>query len=440
MKILFVYPSNLTYGSYKFKSNLLGKILISYNSPPYLDFQMLRITTPEKHTIEYISEDFNKIDYEKEFDLVGISCGTLNANRAYEIADEFKNRDTKVVLGGWHPSILPNEALQHADSVVVGEAEETWPILLNDLENKKLKTIYRQEKPVDLSKLPIRKGDFIKRHGFLGFVQTSRGCPNKCKFCCITNTEHWRVYRKRPIDDVICEIKETPQKFIHLADSSSTLDINYTKELFKKMKDLNKKFSCNANFSILRKDEELIKLARDAGCLHFQCGFESIHEKNLNEFCTKKKKEKDNAKTIKRIHDNGIEIYGNFVFGFDYDTKSIFNDTLDEINDWGLNLANFSILTPFPGTPLYETLKKEGRILNENWSNYDLHHVVFKPKNMTPEELLHGTEQAYRDYFSVSNSIERLKRSFSVGFYPFIFLSTTNFFLFRSTKKYKEFQ
>ncbi len=440
MKILFVYPSSVTYGSYKYKSNLWGKILLSYNSPPYLDFQMLYLTTPEKHTIEYISEDFNEIDYEEKYDLVGISCGTKNAIRAYEIADEFRNRNTKVVLGGWHPSILPNEAKQHADSVVVGEAEETWPKLLKDLENNKLKPIYRQEKPVDLSKLPIRKGSVLKRKGFFSYVQTSRGCPNKCKFCCITNTEHWRVYRKRPIDDIIEELQEVPQKFIHLADPSSTLDINYTKELFKRMKDLNKRFSCNANVNVLGKDEEIIKLARDAGCLHFQCGFESIREMNLDEFCSKAKKREDNAKTIKKVHDHGVEIYGNFVFGFDYDTKSIFNDTLNEIYDWGLNLANFSILTPFPGTPLYTTLKNEGRVFDEDWSKYDLHHVVFQPKNMTPEELLHGTEQAYRDYFSVSSSLKRMSRSFKVGFYPFVFLSAANYFLYRCMKKYREFQ
>ena len=177
MRILFVYPSALTYGKQKIRSSFLDKLISGYMSPPFLDFQSLSSVTPKKHSFNFVSEEYNEINFDEEYDLVGITSGTQNALRAYEIADEFRRKGGKVVLGGWHISALPVEAIQHADSVVIGEAEETWPKLLEDLENDKLKSYYRQEKPVDLSKIPLKKIDIMKKTWFHYFRSSYTGLP-----------------------------------------------------------------------------------------------------------------------------------------------------------------------------------------------------------------------------------------------------------------------
>ncbi|RLF51127.1 MAG: B12-binding domain-containing radical SAM protein [Thermoplasmata archaeon] len=428
MNILFIYPSSLTYGRQKFSASLPGRLILRYVSPPFLDFQFLSLVTPDKHSINLVSEEYTSIDYEGEYDLVGITAGTQNVIRAYEIADEFRRRGTKVVMGGWHASSLPMEAKQHADSVVIGEAEETWPQLLKDFENGKLKPFYKQERPVDLKKLPLVDENKIKKHGFATFIQATRGCPYGCKYCSITNTEHWRVFRTRPIEHVIDELRKIPQKFICFGDSSLTINVKYTKQLFYEMRDLNKKFSADGNIQVLGRDDELLKLAAEAGCIHWVSGFESINPKNIDEFCNKTKQSSDYKKAIKKIKDYGMELYANFMFGFDNDTKDSFKQTLDAIYDWDLTHPNFFILTPYPNTPICHQLEKEGRILTRDWSLYNLHNVVFQPKNMTPEELKEGTLNLFYEFYSTKNVIEKAIKSSKIGFYPFVFSAITNLY------------
>jgi radical SAM superfamily enzyme YgiQ (UPF0313 family) len=435
MNILFVYPSQLRYGAKKFRSNILGKLILSYMSPPYLDFQSLNSVTPDKHTIEFVSEEYNDVDYDSEYDLIGITAGTQNAMRAYEIADEFRKRGPKVVLGGWHFSAIPEEAIQHADSVVVGEAEETWPQLLKDFENNNLKPIYRQSRPVDLSKIPIKKNDSLKKHGFNTFIQATRGCPFGCKYCSITNTDYWHVFRTRPIEYVIDELRTMPHKLVAFGDSSLTIDLKYTKQLFREMKELNKIFDCDGNIHMLSKDDELLKLASEAGCIQWKCGFETLNPKNIKEYCSKSKSPMNYKKTIEKINDYGMNVIGNFMFGFDNDTRDTFKTTLDVLYEWNLIVSNFFILTPFPGTPIYNQLEREKRIFHKDWSKYDMSNVVFQPKNMTPEELRNGLVSLYKEYYQTERSIKRSLNSFRVGFYPFIYGTWFNIYFSQVLRK-----
>jgi len=186
------------------------------------------------------------------------------------------------------------------------------------------------------------------------------------------------------------------------------------------MKELNKKFYCNGNIGVLNHDEELLKLSREAGCVEWAIGFESVSQKSLNFIGKKTNKSEDFAIAVKKIHNHGISIMGNFIFGLDEDHPDIFRKTLDAICKWELELAEFNIFTPFPGTPLYDFLEKENRILTKDWSKYDIQHVVFQPKHMTAQELLDGTREVKKEFFSKFNTLKRSLTSLRSGAYPFL--------------------
>ena len=396
---------------------------------PQLAFQMLAAVTPSEYSITLVDERCQKIDFHDEYDLVGISAITPSAARSYEIADTFRSLDIPVVLGGWHPSALPEEAKQHADAVVIGEAEESWPSLLKDVKEKKIKPFY--ETPVDLKRIPAADRKRLHHTGgcFIEQIQATRGCTMRCRFCSVTNSKYECTYRVRPIENVIEELKSIPQKIFYFSDPSLTVNPGYTKQLFREMKPLNKKFSCNGNMSVLHHDDELISLANEAGCVEWDVGFESVSQENLNLVGKTSNKVEEFASTINKIHDFGMGVKGNFLFGFDADHPSIFNRTLDTISDWNLDLVDVNILTPFPGTPLYEDLDKEKRILTKDWSQYDLRHVVFQPKYMSAQELLSEAMRVRRAVCSPSNNVKRAITCLKYGPYTFLTTGMQNFFM-----------
>jgi len=394
---------------------------------PPLELQQIVALTPKENKIQLIDERFNQLNFNKNYnyDLIGISTTTYNAFRAYKIADEFRKRGKTVVLGGWHPSALPHEAKQYADSVVVGEAEETWPQLLKDFENNQLKPFYYQQKPVDPDYITSANHNFCNGTHFFDVIQASRGCPHGCEFCSISNMVHRNKFRTRKIQDVKKEIESLKRKHIIFNDPSLTIDINYTKQLFLEIKDLRKKIFCNGNINILGKDEELLQLASDAGCIGWFVGLESISQDSLDTICKKPNIVADYKKAIKKIRDYGMAVNGSFIFGFDKDTPNIFDKTIDVIDDLDLDVAICDILTPYPGTPLYSRLEKQKRILTKDWSKYNTLNVVFKPKNMTKEELLEGTHKVLRGIYSYSKTLKRTLKSSELG-YPFLTTTIQN--------------
>jgi radical SAM superfamily enzyme YgiQ (UPF0313 family) len=430
MKILFVSPKppkpefERIDPSRGFFTNFISKIF-TFPTPKPLTFMILAAFTPENHSLELVEGGPHDINFDGDYDLVGITCITEYAHAAYEIADEFRRRGISVVLGGSHPSALPEEAKQHADSVVIGEAEETWPELLKDIDAGKLKPFYEQKRPVDMKSIPCPRIDiYPKLTKFV--IQATRGCPNKCEFCAISNTKFGTIYQTRPIKDVIKEIQILPSKRFFFHDNSLTINPNYTKQLFKEMQGLGKKFGAYGNIDVLGRDDEFLKLASEAGCICWEIGFESICQKSIYSAGKKTNTVKNYLSSVKKIHDNGMIVIGNFIFGFDTDIPDVFDKTIEFVNKSEIDILPINILTPFPGTPLYERLNREGRILTKDWPKYNMQTVVFQPKNMTPDELFDNTVKVHRAWYETSNTIKRIIRSMKFGFYPFLETTALN--------------
>lgn len=402
------------------KRGLLYTLLL-----PSITLEQVAALIPEKHKVELLDERYQNVDLDWEGDLVGISCLLYSANHAYAIADHFRERGKTVILGGYHPSALPYEAKEHADSVVIGEAEISLPQLLQDYEMGKLKPFY-QSKPVEPQEIPPARR--IKRKiPFMASIQATRGCPVGCKFCSIQNIEGL-IFRPRPIKMVVKEMKSIRQKQLFFADSSMTINPSYTKSLFREMKGLDKRFECAGNINILARDDKLLKLASEAGCKLWQVGFESISQETLDSIEKRTNKVLEYASAVRKIHDHGMMIMGLFMFGFDTDKTDVFDKTLETIDSLELDRARFSIVTPYPGTQLFNELECEGRILTRDWSKYDLHNVVFRPKNMTPDELYNGFVGAVRKFHSFSNLSKMSSRINKLSIPDFVSKVWRNFF------------
>lgn len=373
---------------------------------PALTLQQIAGITPREHNVEIVDERYIDINFNKHYDLVGISCLTYNSLRGYEVSNIFRKKGIPVVFGGYHASLLPEEAKKHADSVVIGEAELTWPQLLKDLENGKLKPFYKADRVVKAEEIPPARHDIGLFTPFVEAIQASRGCPTGCEFCAM-NIVEGRIFRGRPIDNVIEEMKTIRAKKIFFADASLTINPKYSKQLFKAMKEVNKRFDCFGNINVIARDDEFLKLAHEAGVSRWYLGIESISQENIDQAGKGTNKVENYAKAIKKIKDHGMALTGFFIFGLDHDTTDTFDKTLRAIYDWGLDEASFSIITPYPGTRLFDRLEKEGRITNYNWSNYAEGRVNIKPKLMSEEELLEGTKRIALDFFSFKSSFKR---------------------------------
>jgi radical SAM superfamily enzyme YgiQ (UPF0313 family) len=421
MDILFIWPKGPMPFRTEYDQNSLYFRLFSRYIPfrRPITLSLLTALTPREHNVRVVSGEFKDINFDEKYDLVGITTTTLLANVAYKIADEFRRRGTKVVIGGWHASALPEEAKQHADSVVVGEAEETWPQLLKDYEGGNLKPYYIADRPVDLKMIPFSSNIYPEERG-MGIYAT-RGCPNNCHFCSISNMKYRKIYRMRPISDVIAEIKNSTNKTFAFQDASLTINIDYTKELFRNMIGLNKKFVAMGNINNLGEDDELLKLANKAGCYTWMIGFESISQKSLDSIGKKKNIVKNFPKWIRKIKDYNMAVEGAFIFGFDHDYPDIFKKTDDFIRKNDLKMPFANVLTPYPNTILYNKLNQEGRILTKDWGKYDGHnYVVFQPKHISPEDLLKNVQELEKKWHKGYRSFNRVLRSIRFGLNNFI--------------------
>ena len=390
--------------------------IFSYRSTIF-ESQLAAIT-PKKHVAKVLKPN-EDIDFDEEFDAVLIIFKTGAAPRAYEVADEFKKRGKIVILGGNHPSALPEEARQHANSILIGVAEKLWPVIVKDLEKGKLQPFYESKDYKDFPALPST-ADLMTSSGFklVSPIEATRGCPDRCGFCQYSNIPDGSTFYARSVQDVIKEIKSLPQKILYFKDLSLTIKPPYTKELFKNMKDLGKKFICHGNINVLARDDELVRLSHEAGCVEWIIGFESFSQDVLKNVNKNSNKVKDYPVLVEKIHKYKMAVDGTFVFGFDEDTPDVFDFTLKNIDRIGLDSAIFAVLTPYPGTPMFDKLEKEGRILTHDWSKYNRKNVVFKPKNMTKEELENGYRRMTRQFNFAPRVTYRVIRSFGRGFYP----------------------
>ena len=368
---------------------------------PQLSLHIIASLTPQEHEVRIIEEEQEEIDLESDADLVGISCFTSNAPRAYYIAQEFRKRGKKVVMGGVHPSILPDEALQYADSVVIGEAEELWGQLLSDFEQGALKEKYHG-RGVSLERyIPLRFGASMNKLWFkLLPVMTTRGCPYNCEFCCVFDV-YGRTIRHVPVEHVVRQIVEADAKICLFLDDNIIGDPPYAKKLFRALSDLRIRWAGQASLSFV-KDNEMMRLAAKSGCAALFFGVESVSQGNLTRMAKAIKDIPSIEEAIKKVHDHGILFHPSFIFGFDNDTKDIFPETLEFIFRNRIGTAGFNVLTPYPGTKIYEQFHRENRIITTDWKYYNLKHVVFRPRHMSPFELHTGRFWLIKEFTRLS--------------------------------------
>ena len=375
---------------------------------PYLALTTLAALAGEDWDISIIDENVTPIDFSALPDLAAISLMTPLAKRGYEIADTFRRKGVPVVLGGIHPTMMKEEAKSHADAVVVGEGEKRWPQVLLDIRRSELKPFYEPTGFFDLDGLPIPKRELLNRKAyfFVNTIQTTRGCPFDCEFCSVTSF-YGRSYRVRRIKNVVNEMGHMEGGFVFFVDDNIVGDPAYAKEFFNALIPLKVKWFSQASLSIV-KDRELLDLARRSGCKGLFIGFESLSQRVLRAMGKSVNRVNEYRDAIKRLHDHGIGIQGSFIFGTDNDDQSVFSDVLRFIERTHLEAAIFSVLTPFPGTRIQDVLVREGRILHTDWEKYDMNHVVFQPKRMTPQQLQEGFEWAYRRLYGYGSILKRL--------------------------------
>lgn len=388
---------------------------------PQLALYILAGLTPKEHDVKIVEEEVEEIDLEQECNLVGISCMTANSNRAYELCKEFKSRGKTVVCGGVHPTLLPDEVLQHADSVVIGEAEGVWEALLNDFQDDKLKERYHNA-TTDLEKYVPK--DFCKmvKKGLFNLVpiMTTRGCPYNCDFCCVSNLFGKKI-RYVPVENVVRDIKESGAKNFMFLDDNIIGYPRYAKELFKAIKPLKIHWVGQASISLLVKDKELMQLAADSGCKALFFGIESVSKEQMNSMRKSFNEIEELENAIKRIKKMGILIHASMVFGFDNDTKKVFKDTVRFLIKNKVSTVSFNILTPYPGTKVYNDMKKEHRLTTNDWRYYDHNTVVFEPRNMTGYELQMGKVNARKKFYTLWSVLHR----FTGNLYsPLIYFAT----------------
>jgi radical SAM superfamily enzyme YgiQ (UPF0313 family) len=383
-----------------------------------LRYQPLTLTTlasliPSElnSVVELIDEGIQDVPETLDADLVGMTVITGTSKRAYELARRFRNQGKTVVLGGPHITLVPEEAKDHADVVCVGYAEETWPQLLRDFSNGRMQRAYYQSPTLSLANMPFPKRELFDKRYFLtqAVFEATRACAHDCEFCVAPAAWGRRQYQ-RPIDWVIEDIRRVGQRKIIFIDLNLISDVVYAKELFSRLIPLNVKWF-GLSTVLIAHHPELMEVMARSGCRGLLLGLETVSEESL-----KDAKKRFNASVgykplIEDLHRLGIAIQGCFVFGLDHDTPEVFDQTAQFVIDAGIDLPRFSVLTPFPGTPLYSRLEMEGRILTRDWELYDGQHVVFAPKQMTVNELIQGHERAWKTVYRWSAISKRLWRA-----------------------------
>jgi len=378
-----------------------------------LGLTVLASLFPEDWDITILNEAIEKVDLDAEVDLVGLTALTCVADRAYFLADEFRKRGRTVVIGGVHASLVPQEAKAHADSVLIGEAEGIFHQLISDYEAGCLKPFYRSKNYFDLTNEPFPRRDLLgpKYSRFFKSIEITRGCPNRCEFCSIPiiNGLQYRTRFISHIDSELSSIIRRRGEYLFLTDDNVVAKPKFAAELFRVFKKYELKWMGFCTLQIAR-NPDLLALARESGCISLFIGFESLNQENLDGARKTFVDTEELASLIKRIQDHGIGIQGSFIFGFDHDDKDVFKRTVDFVHETRMELPTFSVLTPFPGTPLRRRLEEEGRIFDNHWPHYDMSHVVFKPKLMSPEELQEGYLWAQKYCCSPRSILGRLIR------------------------------
>jgi len=373
------------------------------------------LTPPDIETVLY-DDRIEKIPFDAPTDLVALTVETFAAKRAYWIAAQYRERGVPVVMGGFHPTLVPQEAQQHADSVILGDAEAVWLHVIDDVQHRRLQPVYHAPPLSSPLNATFDRRIFQgKAYPPLELVQWGRGCPHHCEFCAI-RAFYGNCQRQRPVKDVIAEIATLDaERMIFFTDDNLLADDVMFSELLTALIPLKRRWAAQISIEAAQ-NARMLKLLERSGCQVILIGFESLSQANLRQMNKAwNTTAQDYESAIKRIYDHGMMIYGTFVFGYDGDTPDTFDRAIEFAIRQRLFLANFNPLTPFPGTPLYRRLQREGRLLRERWwldTAYQYGDAMFQPANMTSEELTRGCFEARKAF---NSSVSMLRRAANIS-------------------------
>ncbi|UYZ83611.1 B12-binding domain-containing radical SAM protein [Entomomonas sp. E2T0] len=409
MKLVLISPKGPLYR----KSGGIFKKSLRYQP---LTLTTLAALTPKELPIEItlIDEGIMEIPADLQADLIGITAITGTVIRAYELADQFRAKGIKVLLGGPHITLMPEEATEHADAICIGYAEKTWPQLIYDFFADKLQPVYKQSECFDLSNntLPFPERERFDSKYFLtqAVFEATRSCGHDCEFC-VAPTAWGRKQYQHPVSWVVEDIRQfvakTGKRKLIFVDLNLVSDLEYAKELFTALIPLKIQWF-GLSTVLIAHNNELMELMAKSGCKGLLLGLETVTTGSLGDAGKKFNSSVNYKELIGTLHKLGISIQGCFVFGLDHDTLDTFDATVELAIDACIDLPRFSVLTPFPATPLYKRLEQENRILTKDWSLYDAQHVVFEPKLMTVQQLSDGHERAWKKIYQYKNIFKRL--------------------------------
>lgn len=402
-------------------------------SMPPLGLPLLAALTPGEADVRIIDDSRQPIDFDARYDLVGISAVTPTAERAYDLSRAFRKRGARVVLGGVHPTTLPEEAAQEADSVVVGEADEIWPRLVEDFAGGRLQPRYEASRPAPLIDLPIPRWDLIPRGLYhpVRVIETTRGCPYRCAFCVVPRY-FGRAFRHRPLEELEDELRTyfprrhplfdrvrrwlpagstvpyfVARRLLYIIDNNIISHRGHARVLFELLRDLDVRWIGHASITIAD-DSELLRLCAESGCLALNVGFESLDQEMLDAIGKPFNRAAEFARSIEAIHRHGIGIFGTFMVGLENDTAETFEHIVRFIEETRIDVAFPLVLAPLPGTGLYEEFRHEGRLIESTWRDYDCGSVVFRPRSMTTRQLFEGQRWAFERIFSLRSMRRRI--------------------------------
>ena len=376
-----------------------------------LAFSILAGNTPTDVGLKLYDDRIEDINYEEDTSLVAITVETFTARRAYQIARKYRAKGIPVVMGGYHASLKTDEVAQHCDSVVVGDAEQIWPDIIEDARQGRLKPIYTQDNRAKQFFTKPQRAIFTgKSYVPMGLVQYGRGCRFTCDFCSI-HAFYGSHLSQRPLQDLLAELEQMDKKIYFFVDDNLFSHKKKSVELFTALIPLKIKWACQISIDIAR-DPQLMSLMEKSGCIAAVIGFESLDENNLKQMNKKwNLRRGDYSEAIKVFHNHGIMIYGAFVFGYDFDTPDVFDISVDFALRSNFFLANFNPLTPTPGSALYDRLQKQNRLIYENWwldPSYRYGKTIFLPKNMSANQLSEGSYRARCQFYAYNSILRRI--------------------------------